>query len=63
MEYPIIDTVKSLLSKELTEIEDHLKADVLTYYGPIFDGMEGAFLQLIEQLCRGKSGNCPPFLS
>ena len=54
MEYPINDTIKSLLQKELIELEDYLKADVLTYYGPIFDGMEGAFLQVIEQLSQPK---------
>jgi len=37
MEYPIIDTIKSLLNKKLSELESYLKADVLTYYGPIFD--------------------------
>jgi hypothetical protein len=50
MEYPIDDTIKSLLNKELTDLEKYLEADVLTYYGPIFDGMEGAFLQVVEQL-------------
>jgi hypothetical protein len=50
MEYPIDDTIKSLLNKELMELEEYLKADVLTYHGPIFDGTEGAFLQVVEQL-------------
>jgi hypothetical protein len=52
MEYPIDDTIKSLLNKELTDLEEYLKADVLTYYGPIFDGIEGAFLQVVEQLSQ-----------
>ena len=54
MEYPINDTIKSLLNKELIDLEEHLNADVLTYYGPIFDGMEGAFLQVVEQLNQQK---------
>jgi membrane-bound ClpP family serine protease len=54
MEYPIIDTIKSLLNKELTDLEKHLKADVLTFYGPVFDGTEGFFLQLVEQLSQQK---------
>jgi membrane-bound ClpP family serine protease len=54
MEYPINDTIKSLLNKELVGLEEHLDADVLTYYGPIFDGMEGAFLQIVEQLNQQK---------
>jgi len=54
MEYPINDTIKSLLSKKLEELESHLEADVLTYYGQIFDGNEGAFLQVVEQLRENK---------
>jgi hypothetical protein len=48
MEYPINDTIKFLLNKELVDIEGHLNADVLTYYGPIFDGIEGSFLQIVD---------------
>jgi hypothetical protein len=54
MEYPINDTIKSLLNKELTDLEKYLNADVLTYHGSIFDGTEGAFLQVIEQLSQKK---------
>ena len=54
MEYPINDTIKSLLNKELSDLEGYLKADVLTFYGPIFDGMEGSFLQVVEQLGQQK---------
>jgi len=50
MEYPIIDTIKSLLDVKLKELETLLDADVLTYHGPIFDGSESAFLQFVEQL-------------
>jgi membrane-bound ClpP family serine protease len=57
MEYPINDTIKSLLNKELTDLEGYLNADVLTYYGPIFDGNEGAFLQVVEQLNQQKQHN------
>jgi membrane-bound ClpP family serine protease len=34
------------------DLEEYLKADVLTYHGPIFDGTEGAFLQVVEQLSQ-----------
>jgi len=54
MEYPIDDTIRSLLNTELIDLEAHLNADVLTYYGSIFDGMEGAFLQVVEQLNQTK---------
>jgi len=54
MEYPINDTIKSLLNKELMDLETYLSADVLTYCGPIFDGMEGNFLQVVEQLNQKK---------
>jgi len=54
MEYPINDTIKSLLNKELTDLEEYLNADVLTFCGPIFDGIEGAFLQVVEQLNQPK---------
>jgi len=55
MEYPINDTIKSLLNKELNEIEAYLQADVLTFYGPIFDGSEASFLQVVEQLSQQKT--------
>lgn len=57
MEYPVNDTIKSLLNTELLELETYLNADVLTYYGPIFDGMEGDFLQVMEQLNQLKVHN------
>lgn len=55
MEYPINDTIKSLLNKELNELEAYLQADVLTFYGPIFDGSEASFLQVVEQLSQQKA--------
>lgn len=55
MEYPIDDTIKSLLNEKLAEIEDHLNADVLTYYGDIIEGAEGAFLQVVEQIALQKA--------
>jgi hypothetical protein len=57
MEYPINDTIKSLLNKELEELENHLDADIITYYGSIFDGAEAAFLQVVEQLSQEKKHN------
>ena len=55
MEYPINDAIKSLLNHKLVELETYLKADVLTYYGPIFDGTEGNFLQVVEELSQQKA--------
>lgn len=57
MEYPITDTIKSLLNKKLEELENYLNADVLTYHGPIFDEDAGSFLQVIEQLNESKKHN------
>jgi len=57
MEYPISDTIKSLLNAKLEELETLLGADVLTYYGPIFDGTESVFLQFVEQLKQQNQKN------
>jgi ClpP class serine protease len=54
MEYPINDTIKILLNQRLTDLEYHLRSDVLTYYGPISEGQESSFLQVIEQLANDK---------
>lgn len=43
-------TIKSLLNEKLVELETHLDADVLVYYGGIVNGNENLLLQLVEDL-------------
>jgi len=50
LELPVDQTIKSLLNSKLNELEKHLNADVLWFYGPIQDGSEQDFLELVEQL-------------
>jgi len=50
VELPVDQTIKSLLDNKLNELEKHLNADVLWFYGPIQDGSEQLFLELVEQL-------------
>jgi membrane-bound ClpP family serine protease len=52
MELPVDQTIKSLLDSNLNDLEKHLNADVLWFYGPIHDGSEQAFLELVEQLAE-----------
>jgi hypothetical protein len=55
LDFPINDTVKALLHQKLDSLEKTLGGDVLTYYGPIQDGTEASFLQVVEQLAAEKS--------
>ncbi|MBS1545946.1 MAG: serine dehydrogenasease [Bacteroidetes bacterium] len=50
MRFPVDQTVQQLLNKRLEELEKHFDADVLSYFGPIADGNEQLFLQLLEDL-------------
>lgn len=50
MEFPINDNIKLLLKQRLIDLENYLNSDVLAFYGPIMDGTENQFLQIIEQL-------------
>ena len=52
MELPVDQTITSLLSDKLDALEKHLNADVLWFYGPIQDGSEQVFLELVEQLAE-----------
>jgi len=52
MVYPVDDTVKALLNSHLANIEKHLNADVLLFYGPILEGSESFILEIIEQLAQ-----------
>jgi hypothetical protein len=47
---PVLDDqVHKLLKERLIALEDHLDADVLTYFGP-FEGGETIWSKIIEQL-------------
>ena len=43
------DQIHRLLQERLKALEDHFRADVLTYFGP-FEGGESSFLKIIEEL-------------
>ncbi|MCX4334741.1 MAG: serine dehydrogenasease [Bacteroidales bacterium] len=50
---PSIDTaLKALLNDSLNELENTLKSDVFTYFGPIVDGLENDILSIIEDLAK-----------
>jgi membrane-bound ClpP family serine protease len=55
LELPVDQTIKSLLDSKLNVLEKHLNADVLWFYGPIQEGSEQMFLELIEQLAEDKN--------
>jgi membrane-bound ClpP family serine protease len=50
VELPVDKTIKESLNNCLNTLEEHLNADVLWFFGPIHDGSEQTFLELIEQL-------------
>lgn len=37
---PIDETARDLMEKKLQDLENYLKADVIVYYGEIFDSVE-----------------------
>lgn len=48
---PTVDnSIKEMLTQRIIKIEDHFKADVLSYYGPILDGNENIVLNIVEDL-------------
>lgn len=49
---PVDATIKKLLQEKLKGLEDHFKGDFLSFYGPITDGLENAFLRIIEELAK-----------
>ena len=57
MKLPVDQTIHSLLNNKLKALEKHFKADVISYFGPIIDGNETFFLQVIEQLNKAKPKN------
>ncbi|MGR3220048.1 MAG: SDH family Clp fold serine proteinase [Candidatus Anammoxibacter sp.] len=54
MKLPVDNTIHELLTDRLVKIEEHFNSDVISYTGPIVDGNESFFLQVIEQLGRAK---------
>lgn len=57
MKLPVDQTIHDLLTNKLKALEKHFKADVISYFGPIIDGNETFFLQVIEQLNKAKKKN------
>lgn len=50
MEQPVNKALKEMLNNSLSELEKQLNSDVITYYGPIVDGNENTFLDIVEEL-------------
>ncbi len=50
MPSPIDCEARSLMMEKLNELELYLKADVIVYYGDIFDSVEEHVKQIVEQL-------------
>lgn len=50
MEQPVNKALKEMLNNSLSELELQLNSDVITYYGPIVDGNEDTFLDIVEEL-------------
>ncbi len=57
MKLPVDQTIHDLLTNKLKSLEKHFKSDVVSYFGPIIDGNETFFMQIIEQLNKGKKKN------
>jgi hypothetical protein len=55
MNFPVDDTVKSLLNTRLDSISNFLNAEVISYTGVILENLSGLFLKSIEE--RGKTFN------
>lgn len=53
-EPPINKAIKLLLSDTLKEIERFLNCDVLTYSGPLEDGIESTFMSIVEEIAQDK---------
>lgn len=47
---PIDETARKLISDKLLELENYLQADVITYYGEIFDSAETQMKKIVEDL-------------
>lgn len=59
MKLPVDQTIHDLLNTKLRALEEHFKSDVISYFGPIIDGNETFFLQVIEELNKTNlKNNC-----
>lgn len=52
MEHLIDKALKELMCNSLVELEEKTNSDVLSYFGPILDGNENTFLEIIEDLAK-----------
>lgn len=52
MENLIDKALKELMVTTLLELEKKTNSDVLSYYGPIMDGNENVFLDIVEELAK-----------
>ena len=55
MEPPVNKALKNLLNQTLSTLEERLDSDVLTYYGPLYDGNENEFLEIVEDLAKDEN--------
>lgn len=57
MHSPIDETARNLLNSKLADLEANLKADVIVYYGEIFDSVEIQMKKIVEELQSEKEPN------
>lgn len=50
MHSPIDEAARNLLNSKLAELETYLNADVIVYYGEIFDSVEIQIKKIVEEL-------------
>ena len=50
MHSPIDEAARNLLNSKLAELETYLNADVIVYYGEIFDSVEIQMKKIVEEL-------------
>jgi len=55
MQTYIDNEVMTLLGQRLGELEDHLHSDVISFFGPLVEGVDGMFKRHIESLQEGKT--------
>lgn len=54
---PVIGELKTILNKVLSDLEDALSCDVLSYSGPILDGNENTLLDIVEDIKKDSCRN------
>lgn len=55
MHSPIDEAARNLLNSKLAELETYLNADVIVYYGEIFDSVEIQMKKIVEELQSEKT--------